>query len=294
MKKFIVGFLLLLVFMAPLYASSQDVVGFSVILGETTHNNENYQNSMLNYFQTKTDKDVSQIPVKIITASEVNEISQSITGINYNSKQIFSCAMVDLSYTEGIKVEVDESKVTLVTPQMYANALQSSGIEKGYVVVSSPLAASGEAALAGVLKSYEIAVGMPLPEEAKKASTEELYLGTQLIEETGENPDNIAELFSEVKNQTQAENLQETQEIKMIVVNVANQLNINLSEKQAEEVAQSVSNSQKVQDNLTEFKDQLDNVSEQVSSQGLFQDILDQISGFLEWAADYLQNLITG
>ncbi len=294
MKKYIVGFLLLLVFITPLYASSQEVIGFSVILGETTHNNENYKNSMLNYFQTKTDKDVSEIPIKIISASEVNMISESITGITYNSKQIFSCAMVDLSYSEDIKVEVDESKVTVVTPQMYANALQSSGIEKGYVVVSSPLVASGEAALAGVLKSYEIAVGMPIPEEAKKASTEELYLGTQLVEETGENPDNIAELFSEVKNQTQEENLQEAREIKIVVLKVANQLNINLTENQAEEVAQSVTNSQKVQDNLTEFKDQLDNVSGQVSSQGLIQDILAQISDFLQWAANYLENLITG
>ncbi|MBU4534870.1 MAG: DUF1002 domain-containing protein [Euryarchaeota archaeon] len=294
MKRYLAGFLLILVLVSPLYAGSAEVLGFSVTLGETTNSNADYKNAMLNYFQTKTDKNVSEVPVKIITASEVNDISQSITGRTYGSSQIFSCAMVDLSYSPDIKVDVDKSKVTVVTPLMYANALQSSGIDKGYVVVTSPVSASGEAALAGVLKSYEIAVGTPIPEEAKKVSTEELYLGTRLANETGESQDNIAELFSEVKNQTQEQNLEDPSQIQSIVDNVAIELNINLSDNQTQEVADSVANSQKVQGSLTEFKEQLDNISQQVSTSEINQDIFSQISRFLQWASAYLQNLISG
>src|SRR5664280_2991791 len=116
--------------------------------------------------------------------------------IAYPSSQIFSCAMVDLSYNQGIDVVVDTSKITVVTPKMYANALKSTGINNGYVVVSSPVSASGEAALAGVLESYEIAVGTPIPDQAKKAATEELYTETQIVNQTGQNPDKIADLFS--------------------------------------------------------------------------------------------------
>ena len=47
---------------------------------------------------------------------------------------------------------------------MYATALKSTGIESGYVVVTSPVSATGESALTGVMKSYEIAVGTPIPE----------------------------------------------------------------------------------------------------------------------------------
>ena len=63
--------------------------------------------------------------------------------------------MVDLSYNQGIDVVVDTSKITVVTPKMYANALESCGINNGYVVVTSPVSASGEAALAGVLDSMK-------------------------------------------------------------------------------------------------------------------------------------------
>ena len=119
-------------------------------------------------FPVKTSKDINDATSKVITASEVNAISTNITGKTYPSSQIFSSAMVDLSYNQGINVIVDTNKIKVVTPKMYANALRSSGINNGYVVVSSPVTASGEAALAGVLKSYEIAVGAPNLTKLKK------------------------------------------------------------------------------------------------------------------------------
>ena len=280
------GFLLVLVLIAPIYAVS----GFSITLGEATNNNAAYKNSMLSYFQSKTDKNITDATTKVITASEVNSVSKNITGLVYPSSKIFSCAMVDLSYQNGIKVIVDKSKVTVVTPQMYANALQSSGIDRGYVVVSSPVPATGEAALAGVLKSYEIAVGTPIPEEAKKASTEELYLETQLVNQTGQNGDKVAQLFSDVKNQTQSQNLQNPDEIKVIVVNVANQMNINLSNNQTQQIADSVANSQKVRSNLTNFQDKLQGISQQVSNPGF----VDQITNFLQEILNYVQGLVSG
>lgn len=286
MKKYIAGFLLVLVLTAPIYAVS----GFSITIGEATNSNAAYKSSMLTYFQSKTDKNISDATTKVITAAEVNQVSQNVTGLVYPSSKIFSCAMVDLSYNDGIKVIVDKSKVTVVTPQMYANALQSSGIDRGYVVVSSPVPASGEAALTGVLKSYEIAVGTPIPEEAKQASTEELYLETQLVNQTGQSGDDIAQLFSDVKNQTQNQNLQDPDQIKVIVVNVANQMNINLSDNQTQQIADSVANSQKVRGNLTNFQNQLQNISQQVSNPGF----LDQITSFLQGIINYVQGLISG
>lgn len=286
MKKYIAGFLLVLMLIAPLYAVS----GFSITIGEATNNNAAYKNSMLNYFQSKTDKNITGAEIKVITASEVNNVSKNVTGLVYPPSKIFSCAMVDLSYNNGIKVIVDKSKVRVVTPQMYANALESSGIDRGYVVVSSPVPASGEAALAGVLKSYEIAVGKPIPEEAKQASTEELYLETQLVNQTGQSGDTVAQLFSDVKNQTESQNLQDPAQIEVIVVNVANQMNINLTDNQTQQIADSVAKSQQVQANLTDFQNQLQNVSQQVSNPGF----LEQISAFLQNLFNSIQGLISG
>lgn len=286
MKKLIPIVLLFLIAIAPIYGAS----GFAITFGETTYNNPSWKSSTLNYFQSHTDKKVSDANTKVITASEVNEVSKDITGRTYSSNQIYSCAMVDLSYTQGTKVIVDTSKIKVVTPKMYSNALKSSGIDTGYVVVTAPVSSSGEAALAGVLKSYEIAVGTPIPEDAKKASTEELYTETQIANQTGQNPDKVADLFEQVKNEAQKQNLQNPAQIKVIVINIANNLNINLTDAQAQQIADAIANSQQVQGQLTAFKQQLQSVSSQVGQSG----ILDQIMYYLQSIYDYIVGLVSG
>ena len=70
-------------------------VGFSandnqVVLtyGETTKNNAEYKNIVDTFFESQADIDLKGVNSKIITASEVNKISSTITGKNYNSNQI--------------------------------------------------------------------------------------------------------------------------------------------------------------------------------------------------------------
>ncbi len=287
MKKWAVGLILVLMVLSPIYGVS----GFAITYGETTYANSDWKNSMNSYFQSKTSKNISDATSKVITASEVNAISMNITGRTYPSNQIFSCAMVDLSYNQGINVIVDTSKIKVVTPKMYANALKSSGINNGYVVVSSPVSASGEAALAGVLKSYEIAVGTPIPEQAKKAATEELYTSTQIANETGQSPDKIADLFSKAKDQVQSQNLQDPAQIKVIVINVAASMNINLTDQQAQQIADSLANTQQAQASLTDFKNQLQNVTGQATQSG---GIIDQIINYLKGIFNYLSGLASG
>jgi uncharacterized protein YpuA (DUF1002 family) len=287
MKKLALGVILVIMILSPIYGVS----GFAITYGETTYANSDMKNSMNSYFQSKTSKNVSDATSKVVTASEVNAISTNITGRTYPSSQIFSCAMVDLSYNQGINVVVDTSKITVVTPKMYANALKSTGINNGYVVVSSPVSASGEAALAGVLKSYEIAVGTPIPDQAKKAATEELHTETQIVNQTGQNPDKIADLFSKAMDQVQNQNIQDPVQIKVIVVNIANSMNINLTDQQAQQIADSLANSQQAQGSLSDFKSKLQNVTNQATQSG---GIIDQIMNYLQSIFNYLSSLISG
>jgi uncharacterized protein YpuA (DUF1002 family) len=287
MKKFLVGLIFVLMMLGPIYGAS----GFAITYGETTYANSDWKNSMNSYFQSKTTKNVSDATTKVVTASEVNAISTNITGRTYPSSQIYSCAMVDLSYNKGINVSVDTSKITVVTPKMYENALKSTGINNGYVVVSSPVSASGEAALAGVLNSYEVAVGTPIPDQAKKAATEELYTETQIVNQTGQNPDQISNLFSNVTDEIQAKNITDPSQIVTIVNNVAGNMNINLTTQQTQQIANSLSDTQKAQASLTDFKNQLQNVSNQASQSG---GILDQIISFVQGILNYLSNMISG
>ncbi len=287
MKKLALGLILIIMIISPIYGVS----GFAITYGETTYANADWKNSMNTYFQSKTSKNISDATSKVVTASEVNAISMNITGRTYPSSQIFSCAMVDLSYSQGINVVVDTSKITVVTPKMYANALKSTGINNGYVVVSSPISASGEAALAGVLESYEVAVGAPIPDQAKKAATEELYTETQIVNQTGQSPDKIADLFSKAMDQVQNQNLQDPAQIKVIVINIANSMNINLSDQQAQQIANSLANSQQAQSSLTDFKNKLQNVTTQATQSG---GIIEQIMNYLQSIFNYLSSLVSG
>ncbi len=287
MKKFAIGLILVIMMLSPVYSVS----GFAVTYGETTYANADWKNSMNSYFQSKTSKNIDDATSKVITASEVNAISANITGNTYPSSQIFSCAMVDLSYNQGINVIVDTSKIKVVTPKMYANALRSSGINNGYVVVSSPVSASGEAALAGVLKSYEIAVGVPIPDQAKKAATEELNTETQIVNQTGQNPDKIADLFSKVMDKVQSQNLQDPAQIKVIVVNIASTMNINLTTQQAQQIADTISNSQKAQASLSDFKNKLQSVTNQATqSDGIINQIMNYLKSIFNYLSSYIPN----
>ncbi|NYB51051.1 MAG: DUF1002 domain-containing protein [Methanobacteriaceae archaeon] len=287
MKRLLLALVVLMFVISPIYSASTS--GFAITYGETTYNNPSYKSTVLNYFKSQTSKDVNSANSKVITASEVNQISKDISGRTYNSQQIFSCAMVDLSYSQGIKIIVDKNTITTVTSKMYANALKSTGIENGYVVVTAPVTATGESALAGVLRSYEIAVGASIPADAKKAATEELYTQTQIANQTGQNADKIAELFEKSKQEVQKQNLQDPTQIKAIVINIAATLNINLSDQQAQQIADALANSQKAQSSLTDFKNQLQSATQQASqSEG----ILGQIWNYLQSFLDYLRGLI--
>lgn len=287
MKKLLLGIIIImLVALSPIYAAS----GFVITYGEATDVNPTWKNTVLNYFQSHTDKNVNNASTRVITASEVNVVAQNVSGVTYQPNEIVSCAMVDLSYTNGIKVVVDTSKITLVTPKMYENALRSTGINNGYVVVTSPVPATGESALTGVLESFEVAAGAPIPQDAKKAATEVIHSQTQIANETNQSPDKIANLFQQAQSQVQSKNLTDPTQIKVIVVNVASSMNINLTDQQAQQIATALSDSQKAQGELSNFKSQLQSASQQASQSS---GIIEQILNVLRSIFDYLSSLVS-
>ncbi len=279
MKKILLGILVILMTLVPIYSAS----GLVITLGEATADNSVYKNTVINYFQSNSDKNMSDATTSVITASEVNLISENISGTTYTSNEIVSCALVDLSYSPGIDVVVDTSKITLVTPKMYENALKSTGITNGYVVVTSPVSATGESALAGVLKSYEVATGTTIPDDAKKAATQTIYTQSDIANQTNQSADTIADLFEKAQTEVQNQNLTNVTQIQTIVINVANDMNINLTDDQAQEIATSLSNAQQAQGSLGDFKSSLENATQEAS----------QSSGILNQIWTYLQSLFS-
>lgn len=257
------------------FGSSDHVGGQSsnvvVTYGETTYNNADYKNIVDKYFNVKNPKET------VITAGDVNKISSGISQRTYNSNQVFSCAMLDLGGNNNLQVDVDTSMITTVKPSMYKSALESAGITKGHVKITSPIQATGESALAGVMKSYEESTGKEIPTEVKDAANNELYTQTEIVNNTNASADDVAKLVDEVKDEVAKQNTTDRQTIINIVNNVASNNNINISNNDVNNLANSVQQTQSVQDKASGYQSQ---ISDYVNS-GQAQSIFDRIMGFV-------------
>ena len=234
----------------------------AVTYGETTYNNNAYKQMVDEYFENNGHISLKDADEKIITSNDVNRISSGISQRTYTSDQIFSCAMVDLSSNNNIDIDVD-SKITTVTPSMYKSALDSAGIKKGHVIVTSPVTATGESALAGIMKAYETATGQLIPEEVKNAANNEIYTQSEVVNNTNLSADDVAKLVDEAKEEVAKENTTDKQPIINIVNNIASNNNIQISGNDINNLADSIQQTQSVQDQAKNYQNE---VSEYINS----------------------------
>jgi len=284
-RKTIGAVILLIIAMVtfvPMASSSQaDGSNVVVTYGETTYNNADFKSMVDDYFNVYDAKE------SVITASDVNKISSGISNKKYNSNQIYSCAMVDLSSSNNIRIDVDSSRITTVTPSMYKSALDSAGISKGYVKITSPVVATGESALAGVMKSYEESTGKEIPKEVKDAANNEIYTQTELVESTGASADDIAQIMTEVKEEVAKQNTTDRTTIINIVNNVINNYNINISDNDIDHIVDSVQQTQAVKDKATEYQNQIVDFVNSDEGQSLIDTIMNFINSLFNKANSY-------
>ena len=261
MRKITVAILaLVLVGMLMPAGFSSDTNSVVITYGETTHVNSEYKNIVDNFFKNYANVDLNSAETKIITASDVNAVSSSITGKTYSSDQIFSSALVNLKDSGNIDVYVDTSKITTITADMYKSALDSAGITHGSVYVTSPVTATGESALAGIMNSYEVATNVEIPEKVKEAANDEIYTQAEIVNNSGVDPDKLSNLVSEVKDTVSDRNVTDHAEIVNIINNHVQTNNINITNSDIENLANSIEQVQNVQGDVNDYKDKVSGV----------------------------------
>ena len=248
-------------------------VGFStsdtqvvITYGETTYNNANYKNAVDTFFATNAGVDLKNVDSKIITASDVNKISGSITGKTYSSDQVFSSALVDLNDNDDLKVSVDKSKITTITGDMYISALKSSGITAGHVYVTSPVEATGESALAGIMNSYEVVTEVEIPEPVKEAANNEIYTQAEIVKNSDVDADDLSKLVDDVKEEVQVNNVTDHTTIVNIINNYTVINNINITNSDIENLANSIEQTQNVQGEVNNYQSEVGDVLNSTNS----------------------------
>jgi len=247
-------------------------VGFStdsnvvITYGETTYANSNYKSNVDSFFESQTNYDVDNVGSKIITADQVNKVSSSITGRTYNSNQILSSALVDLNDNDNLQVSVDKSKITVITGDMYISALKSAGITSGHVYVTSPVSASGESALAGIMNSYEEVTDVEIPDSVKQAANDEIYTEAEIINNSNVSADDLSKLVDDVKEEVSSDNVTDHSTIVNIINNYVQTNNINITNSDIENLADSIQQVQNVQDDVSNYQSQVSDFMDNATS----------------------------
>ena len=258
-KTIIILALILIGMLIPVgFATSDTQV--VITYGETTMNNANYKSIVDNFFVSNAGVDLKNVDSKVITASEVNKISSSITGKSYSSSQIFSSALVDLNDNDNLEVSVDKSKITTITGDMYLSALKSAGITAGHVYVTSPITATGESALAGIMNSYEVVTNVEIPEPVKEAANNEIYTQAEIVKNSDVNPENLSKLVDDAKEEVQENNVTDHQTIVNIINNLTVVYNVNITNVDVENLADSIEQIQNVQGDINNYQVEVSDV----------------------------------
>src|SRR5699024_104410 len=222
-----------------------------VSLGKNLTNEQ--RSSMLNYFGVSNDVDI----VEVTNAEEREYLGKYIDDKLLGTRSL-SCAYVE-KLDEGSGISVDTHNISWVTKDMYENALITAGIKDAKVVVASPINVSGTAALTGIIKAFEDITGEDISKKEKEVASEEIAKTAMLGNEIGK--DEASELIENVKVDVVANNKKSKKDIKEAVESAADELQIQLTEEQINEIVDLMRKISKLDLNLDDIKTQLKDIS---------------------------------
>jgi uncharacterized protein YpuA (DUF1002 family) len=257
-----------------------------ITYGETTYANSNYKSDVDSFFVSQANIDLNNVGSKVITADQVNQVASGITGKSYSSSQILSSALLDLNDNDNLEVSVDKSKITTITGDMYISALKSAGITSGHVYVTSPVSATGESALAGIMNAYEEVTDVEIPENVKEAANDEIYTQADIVENSGVDANELSQLVDQVKEEVSKDNVTDHDTIVNIINNYVQNNNINITNVDIENLADTIEQVQNVQGDVNYYKDQVGGFLNDTGSSGGF-----SLDGLLNWIKSFVNGI---
>ena len=151
---------------------------------------------------------------------------------------------------------------------MYLSALKSAGITAGHVYVTSPITATGESALAGIMNSYEVVTNVEIPEPVKEAANNEIYTQAEIVKNSDVNPENLSKLVDDAKEEVQENNVTDHQTIVNIINNLTVVYNINITNVDVENLADSIEQIQNVQGDINSYQVEVSDVLNSTGASG--------------------------
>ena len=235
----------------PTLADSMKVVTLGADLSEAQ------KNTMMKYFNV----DSNQVQILTITNQDERDHLSSYVPLEQIGTRTVSCAYVKPTQSGGIKVRT--ANLNWVTCNMIATSLSTSGVKNCEVVAACPFEVSGTGALTGIQMAYETATGEQLDSAKKELATEEMVVTGNLADEVGKN--DATTVMNNSKMQVIKDNVQNADDIYNIVVNIAQQNNVNLDSDQINKIVNVLEQIAKQEYNYDDVKATLEQVEQNTS-----------------------------
>lgn len=230
---------------------------------------QDQKNTMMKYFNV----DSSQVQILTVTNQDERDHLSAYVPIEQIGTRTVSCAYVKPTQSGGIKVRT--ANLNWVTCNMIATSLSTSGVKNCEVVAACPFEVSGTGALTGIQMAYETATGEQLDSTKKELATEEMVVTGNLADEVGKN--DATTVMNNSKMQVIKDNVQNADEIYNIVVNVAQQNNVNLDSDQINKIVELLKQIAQQDYNYDDVKATLEQVDQNTSGDsGELGDIADE------------------
>lgn len=272
------------------------------ILSFGTSLTKNEEAELREYFGVPADMEA----IYVDNATAIDQLGLAPDALDDYTGGWYSSAYVKLTDQGG--VQVSSKNVSLVTNEMFANALITSGILNCEVNVSAPFMVTGESALAGILAGAEEIMGESLSEENKVIAKEEidttLEVADEILNDESNNIDSKSDsstvasgIMNDIKEQVIKDSPNSVQ-IGQIITNVTNNYGVELSDETKARVASLMEDVNDLDIDYSEIKDTMKNIGNSIADSlkeagvhlkesGLLESIgnwfLDLFASFGEW-----------
>ena len=124
------------------------------------------------------------------------------------------------------------------------------------------------------MNSYEVVTDVEIPDTVKEAANNEIYTQAEIVENSNVSADDLSKLVDDVKETVQEENVTDHQTIVNIINNYTINYNINITDSDIENLADSIEQIQNVQGDINNYQAEVSDVFNNTDSS--------DITGFLD------------
>lgn len=166
--------------------------------------------------------------VYVSNEEEHQYLGSYISASRIGTNALSSSKITLLESGEGLSVETN--RIDWISDEMYMNALITAGVEDAEIYVTAPIDVSGTAALTGLLKAYEVAMEIEIPEEQKQIANEEMVKTGELSHTIG--AENATELMNRIKEEIGDQPIESEEDLRALIQRIANEMGITLTDEE--------------------------------------------------------------